>query len=212
MLASTERLPMPKDPFAIKQAEFVAAAAKDAQLPPPTTIEIAFAGRSNVGKSSLLNCLMSRKSLARTSSTPGCTRQLTFFRVTIQDDTTLLFVDLPGYGYARRSKTERLEWAELIEGYLLRRPTLSTLVLLTDVRRGLEQEERDLLQLLEDRRESVVKPLLVATKLDKLPANAQNVELSRIRASAGLPVVGFSAKTGAGRAELFRAIRKTALS
>ncbi len=117
-------------------------------LPAPVQLEVAFAGRSNVGKSTLLNGLMNRKGLARTSNTPGCTRTINFFSVTTRDGLTLKFVDLPGYGYARRSKGERDAWADLIEGYLLERPTLRVVVILVDARRGVEEEEADLLELL----------------------------------------------------------------
>ena len=116
----------------IVSAEFTAAAHAAAELPPPTQVEIAFAGRSNVGKSSLLNRLMNRRNLARTSSTPGCTRQINFFGVRTSSGVNLSLVDLPGYGYAKRSKDERKLWAELIDGYLLGRPTLRAVALLVD--------------------------------------------------------------------------------
>jgi GTP-binding protein len=193
------------------QAEFRAAAAAPDQLPPPALVEVAFAGRSNVGKSSLLNCLMSRKSLARTSSTPGCTRQITFFEVVLGDKAALELVDLPGYGYARRSKTEREVWADLIEHYLLRRVVLRAFVLLVDARRGLEREEHDLIEMMSTpiANRPEVPCILVATKVDKIPAARRKAALLEVaKGVAGRPVLGFSAVTGLGRDELWARVRR----
>lgn len=176
----------------IVSAEFAEAASTTQSLPAPVQLEVAFAGRSNVGKSTLLNGLMNRKGLARTSSTPGCTRTINFFSVKTRDGLELKFVDLPGYGYAKRSKTERDAWAELIEKYLLERPTLRAVVILIDARRGVEQEELDLLELLASPPRTSREPpktLFVATKLDKLPASAQKPALEKIK-KAGHRVVG----------------------
>jgi GTP-binding protein len=158
----------------VQSAEFIAAARRPAELPPPTKLEIAFVGKSNVGKSSLLNKLLNRRGLARTSSTPGCTRQINFFDVKSVSGLELLLVDLPGYGYASRSKQERSEWAELIEHYLLDRSTLRAAAVLFDSRRGLEKEDTDAVELItEHGRVSRKAPevVLVATKVDKLPAS-----------------------------------------
>lgn len=203
---------MKRDGPIIHDAQFVAAATTASQLPAPTLVEVAFAGRSNVGKSSLMNCLLSRKGLVRTSSTPGCTRQIAFFQARLAGDTSLLLVDLPGYGYARRSKSERESWADLIERYLLERTTLRAVVLLVDVRRGLEPDDEDLLTLLAEPRRGrpAVTAIVVATKLDKLPASARKPALEKLKARAGRAALGFSAVDGTGRAELWSRIMKAA--
>lgn len=159
--------------FHVQSAEFVAAARRPQELPPPTKSEIAFVGRSNVGKSSLLNKLLNRRGLARTSSTPGCTRQINFFDVRSVAGLELTLVDLPGYGYASRSKSERDEWASLIEHYLLERSTLRAAAVLFDSRRGVLEEETDALELITQHgrvSRKVPEVVLVATKVDKLPA------------------------------------------
>jgi GTP-binding protein len=176
----------------IVEAAFSAAASGSLSLPPPVQLEVAFAGRSNVGKSTLLNGLMRRKALARTSNTPGCTRTINFFDVRGQDGVALKLVDLPGYGYAKRAKAEREGWAELLEHYLLERPTLRVVVLLVDARRGMEQEELDLLELLRSPSRSSrpePKTLIVATKLDRLPPSSQKPALQKLSAG-GLKVLG----------------------
>jgi GTP-binding protein len=160
-------------PFLVHAVEFVAAARRPAELPPPTKLEIAFVGRSNVGKSSLLNKLMNRKGMARTSSTPGCTRQINFFDLKSNTGQELMLVDLPGYGYASRSKSERNEWAELIEHYLLERATLRAAAVLFDSRRGMEPDDTDAVELITQHGRVSRNPpevVLVATKIDKLPA------------------------------------------
>lgn len=159
--------------FHVQSAEFVAAARRPEELPPPTKLEIAFVGRSNVGKSSLLNKLLNRKGLARTSATPGCTRQINFFDIKSVAGLELMLVDLPGYGFASRSKSERKEWAELIEHYLLERSTLRAAAVLFDSRRGMEPDDADALELITEHGRVSRKPpevVLIATKVDKLPA------------------------------------------
>src|SRR5579871_5826548 len=169
----------------VVHAEFAAGAVDAAQLPPPTLLEVAFAGRSNVGKSSLLNAVMQRRGLARTSGTPGCTRQLNIFEVRCTDGLSLRFVDLPGYGWARRSKSERAHWQGMIEGYLRRRTGLRAVVLLVDVRRGVEDEERQLVDFLRLPRETSdrgpLEVILVATKVDKLGVAARKPALEAVR-------------------------------
>jgi len=213
----------------VSSAEFAAGAARGDQVPPSKTFEdapeIAFAGRSNVGKSSLLNMMLARKGLARTSNTPGCTRQINFFEVGLakaaapasdkgEGETRaaelparLVFVDLPGYGYAKVSKSEATAWKQLLEGYLHERPTLRAVVIMVDVRRGLEQEEEDLVEFLAER--PSLRVIIAATKIDKLARSAQKPALARLSKGPDgerLEVVATSAETGAGREALWTRI------
>lgn len=205
-MATTTKAPSKE--VRISEAEFTAGAQKREQIPAPKGPEIAFAGRSNVGKSSLLNMMLARKGLARTSRTPGCTRQINFFDIAVAGGPKLVFVDLPGYGYAKVSKAESRDWKKLLEGYLQERPTLEAVVVLVDARRGIEQEEQDLVEFLR-LREGL--PVFVAvTKLDKLSKSEQKPRLMQIEKQAGVKVVGTSAETGAGREELWsRLLRVT---
>ena len=214
----TQQKPAPSAPAQrtgasrIVNAEFSAAAKGALELPPPTQIEIAFAGRSNVGKSSLLNQLMGRRNLARTSSTPGCTRQINFFNVRVSNGMFLHLVDLPGYGYAKRSKDERKMWAELIDRYLLERPTLRAVALLVDVRRGLEDDDLGLIEMLETGSAGarpVVKTLIVATKLDKLRAGERARALAKIQAPKA-SVLGFSTELPETGLALWAALERRA--
>lgn len=185
----------------ISEAEFTAGAARRGQIPEPSRPEIAFAGRSNVGKSSLLNMMLARKGLARTSRTPGCTRQINFFDVTVTGGPKVAFVDLPGYGFAKVSKAESREWKILLEDYLKNRETLEAVVILVDARRGVEHEEVELVEFLSLRAGLPV--FIAVTKLDKLSLSAQKPALAKIAKDAGVKVVGTSAETGAGREELW---------
>jgi len=188
----------------VLDAEFVAGATALEQLPPPTFAEVAFAGRSNVGKSSLINNLVQRNKLVRTSSAPGCTRAINIFRVRLRVDDQeghLDLVDLPGYGYAQRSKAERRSWGPLIEGFLRRRPGLRGAVVIVDIRRGLQDEDAQLLEFLEA---VEVTPIIVATKLDKLPASKRKLAVAAFRRELDRPVVPYSAVTGEGRDLLWR--------
>jgi GTP-binding protein len=193
-------------------AEYVASASRPAELPPSIAIEIAFAGRSNVGKSTLLNALMHRRGLARTSSTPGCTRTVNFFRVRAQDGAALTLVDLPGYGYAKRAKDERESWAEVAERYLLDRQALRLVVVLVDARRGLEADDRDLLEMIQTskrRDRPTPKTLVVATKLDRVSASARKPTLARL-AEPGLTIVGTAESDPKSIDELWRRVRALA--
>jgi GTP-binding protein len=198
-------------PFQVQSAEFVAAARRPAELPAPTKVEIAFVGRSNVGKSSLLNKLLNRRGLARTSSTPGCTRQINFFDVRSTNGLELQLVDLPGYGYASRSKKEREEWADLIEHYLLERATLRAAAVLFDARRGMEADDTDAVELVtEHGRVSRQAPqvVLVATKLDKLPAR-DRPKLEKLSVE-GRRVVPFSTEDAETTSAVWRALLRAA--
>jgi GTP-binding protein len=161
--------------------------------------EIAFAGRSNVGKSSLINVLAGRRGLARTSGTPGRTRALNFYAVTLER-ASVVFVDLPGYGYARVAKAQRMRWGPLVEGYLEGRRPLRGVVLVVDARRGLEDDEQQLLEYLAAHRRPTI---VAATKIDKLARARRHAALEAMRAAAGLPVVGISAESREGRLELW---------
>lgn len=190
----------------VLDAEFVAGATGLAQLPAPTFAEVAFAGRSNVGKSSLINSLVRRKKLVRTSSAPGCTRAINIFRVrlrTDEEEAHLDLVDLPGYGYAQRSKAERRSWGPLIEGFLRERPGLRGAVVIVDIRRGVEDDDLQLLEFLES---IEVTPILVATKLDKLPANKRKPAITTLRREISRPVLAYSSVTGDGWEALWERI------
>ncbi|MBX3273323.1 MAG: ribosome biogenesis GTP-binding protein YihA/YsxC [Sandaracinaceae bacterium] len=195
----------------VLDASFVATATNHASLPAPAFAEVAFAGRSNVGKSSLINRLVGRKRLVRTSSTPGCTRGLSIFRVRLrvgeEQEGFLDLVDLPGFGYAKRSKAERRAWGPMVEGFLTGRPGLRAVVTIVDVRRGPEPDDLELLEFLDLHG---VEAIAVATKLDKLPPNQQKPALERLVAPLGRRPIGFSATTGAGVDALWRRIARAA--
>lgn len=201
------------DPDDIVSASFVAAAVPGHVLPEGKGAEIAFAGRSNVGKSSLINTLVQRKNLVRTSSTPGSTRQVNLFEARARDGAVFHFVDLPGYGFAKRSKAEQDAWAGLIEAYLSSRAELSALVLIVDARRGILDEERDLIAFVENTsklRGRAIHLCLVATKIDKLPRASQFGAVAKLEKEAGRKVIAFSAETGEGRRVLLKALRRYA--
>jgi GTP-binding protein len=189
----------------ILSAEFVLSAKAPAHYPPPVLPEIAFAGRSNVGKSSLINTLLNRKGLARTSNTPGRTQEINFFRV----NDRLAFVDLPGYGYAKVPESIRRQWGPMIETYLRERETLRLVVLILDIRRDPSDEDLQLIQWLSYYR---IPFLIVVTKTDKVSNNEFAKRKRRIVERGGFPsgtpLVTFSAKTGAGKETLWREIQK----
>jgi GTP-binding protein len=194
-------------PFRVADAAFEASATSLASLPAPAALEACFAGRSNVGKSSLMNALVSRKGLVRTSSTPGCTRALNLFSVTLAGGPSLSMVDLPGYGYAKLSKAEKGRWGAMIEAYLRERPSLRAVVVIVDVRRGLEDDDKELMTFVQacnaqDKTRSLA-VIFVATKLDKLALSKRKPALAALKRNAGLSPVGFSAETGQGREELW---------
>jgi len=197
----------------VRSATFVAEARSFASLPAAGPPEVAIAGRSNVGKSTLLNRLAARHSLARTSKTPGRTRGIIFYDLQLgplaagRPAPLLRLADLPGYGYARVSQTERNSWQELLEGYAERRPTLALFVVLVDARRGIEAEE---LQLLEWLGTLSLPARLVYTKVDKLTASQRGLLRDSLRTRAprlalGSPLL-VSGQTGDGVPDLWDAI------
>ncbi len=190
----------------IQSAELAASAARPADFPRGGLPEIAFLGRSNVGKSRLLNRMVARRQLARTSSTPGKTRLIHFFEVRGAGD-PLRLVDLPGYGWARVSRAERQRWKQLVEAYLGEREVLRVAVLLQDLRRDPGEDEERLVGWLDERRIPVI---LALTKSDKLPPMRRGQRVRELIAHAPVPerrVVVTSAQTGVGIAELWRAVR-----
>ncbi|MET0384962.1 MAG: ribosome biogenesis GTP-binding protein YihA/YsxC [Polyangiales bacterium] len=189
---------MSQQPPAIKHASFLLSVPDVSALPAPTFAELVFAGKSNVGKSSLINAIVGRQALARVSGTPGCTRGINLFKIQV-GEALLHLVDLPGYGYAERSKRERKAWAPMIEGYLRERVGIRLVIVIVDVRRGVAEEDQQLLDFLDSLGHDA---LLVATKLDKLPKAQQKLALAALRRSSGREVYGFSSVTQDGRAPL----------
>jgi GTP-binding protein len=184
----------------VTSAEFLKSAFKEADWPRDSQPEIAFLGRSNVGKSSVINSMLGVRNLARTSSTPGRTQSLNFFSINQQ----FRFVDLPGFGYARVPKNIKATWGEMVTSYLANRRQLVLSIHLVDSRH--EPTKQDL-QLHEWLEQSAKPRLIVATKSDKLSNNELRKSLEHIkRVLNDNRVVAYSAKTGRGRDELWRAI------
>ena len=191
------------EPLVIRSLEFVGGMASAGGWRPPTELpEIAFAGRSNVGKSSLLNRLVHRKKFARVSNTPGRTREVNFFKV----NGSFILVDLPGYGYARISKERRAEWRPLIESYLRSTDQLRGVVQLLDSR---HDPTADDLQMLDYLGEIGVPTIIVLTKIDKLTTKERQRQQAHIAGAVGVDdeqIIAFSATTGEGRNELAESI------
>lgn len=186
----------------VHSAIFVTSAPALASCPPSGWPEIAFAGRSNVGKSSLVNCLLNRKGLVRTSSTPGRTQLLNYFAINEQ----LYFVDLPGYGFARAPRSVRERWQPMVQGYLKGRASLKAVVWLLDVRRDPSKEDLQFLDWLE---ESEIPTIPVVTKIDKVSRNELGRRLAKISSSTGLPAelfTPFSVLSRKGHEELWELI------
>ena len=188
---------MPQVP---QDAAFLASAVNPRSYPPAGPPELAFAGRSNVGKSSLINCLLRRKKLVRVSARPGCTQLINFF--SLGRDAARL-VDLPGYGFAKVPLTVKAGWRRMIESYLTGRPTLRGVVVILDIRREPSPEDLAMLEWLK----SLAIPVVIAvTKADKLSRNQAAASLAKLRPLLGpfdqRPVV-FSALSGQGREELW---------
>lgn len=192
----------------VKSVEFVNKASDLRQFPPGTLPEVAFSGRSNVGKSSLLNVLTSRKRLAPVSGQPGKTKTIDFYIL----NQKICLVDLPGYGYARVSKSLREKWGRLIEGYLQGREQLKLVVLLVDIRHDPTEDDLLMYRWLKHYQVPVV---VVATKKDKLSRGRALQQVKVIKERIGLQegdwLVPFSAKTREGRKELWDLIQKKIL-
>jgi GTP-binding protein len=186
----------------IKSAEFVKSAAALGQYPDEAFPEIAFAGRSNVGKSTLINTLVNRKGLVKTSSTPGRTQLINFFLI----NRAFRFVDLPGYGYAKAPVAERKKWGPMVEDYLKARKALKAVVLLMDIRRTPDQREMDFILWLN---QYGLNQILVVTKADKLSKTAQAKQIKIIADGLSLnpmDLILFSAKTRLGKERIWQAI------
>jgi len=198
---------MEKDPvgdkLVIRNVEFIGGMAERHGWRPESSLpEVAFAGRSNVGKSSLLNTLVRRKSFARVSRTPGRTREINFFRI----NDGFVLVDLPGYGYARVSKDKKSEWRPMIESYLRRTTQLRGIVLLLDIRREPSDDDRAMLDFLAETEVPTIVALTKKDKLSKAAALEQAAMISRALALPSEQVIPFSSQTGEGRTELLEEI------
>ncbi|MFC5468335.1 ribosome biogenesis GTP-binding protein YihA/YsxC [Cohnella suwonensis] len=194
----------------IKQSEFVISAVGPAQYPEEGLPEVALAGRSNVGKSSLINKMLLRRNLARTSQQPGKTQTLNYYRIN-GDLGELYFVDFPGYGYARVSKSEREAWGKMIERYLRGREPLKLVLQLVDLR---HPPSADDIRMYEWLSHYEIPMTVVATKADKVSRSQWPKHMKIIRQSLGMPghvpLLLFSSETGQGRDELWSLIEKSA--
>ncbi|MEA4923801.1 MAG: ribosome biogenesis GTP-binding protein YihA/YsxC [Syntrophomonadaceae bacterium] len=185
----------------IKRAEYSGSYVNLSQLPPGSLPEIALVGRSNVGKSSMINRLVNRRNLAKSSSTPGKTRTINYYFINAQ----WYLVDLPGYGFARVAKTEKEKWGRMIENYLRSRTQLRGVIQLLDIRHAPNQNDILMKNWLQN---SAIPLLVVATKADKVSRGARQKNLNIIRKTLELdenPLV-FSAETGEGGEDLAEAI------
>jgi GTP-binding protein len=191
----------------VVNAEFIISAVSPAQYPLDALPEIALAGRSNVGKSSLINRMISRKNLARTSSQPGKTQTLNYYRI----NDLLYFVDLPGYGYAKVSKTKREEWGKFIEGYLTHRDELKLLIQLIDMRHPPSAQD---IAMYEWAKHIGLTVCVVTTKADKISKSKWQKHAKIIKEDLGFDprdtFVMFSSETGKGRDELWEVIGRLA--
>lgn len=183
----------------VRNADYKLTAVRPDQYPKATLPEIAFVGRSNVGKSSIINVLLNRRNLARKSATPGKTREINFYIVPNQ----CYFVDLPGYGYAKVSKDARIAWDEMIGTYLNTRPTLTLLIMLLDIRHAPSADDKTMYEWLKHQE---IPFFLVATKLDKIPKGSVQKQLQLIAKELRLTdediLIPFSAETRNGREEI----------
>ncbi len=188
----------------IRSAKFICSAVTPGQYPPDDLLEVAFAGRSNVGKSSLINKILNRKKLVRTSKTPGRTQLLNFFEI----NELWRFVDLPGYGYAKVPVEVQKRWRPMVESYLTTRVNLRGMVWLLDIRREVSKEDLQLWDWLQAKQVEVI---IVVTKADKLSKNKRNKQAASIAKSLGRKaqeLIQFSATSGEGKDEIWQALRQ----
>lgn len=189
--------------FPIQKADIIISAVDEEQYPKSNLPEVAIAGRSNVGKSSMINALLNRKKLARTSSKPGRTRTINFYN--IEDE--LIFVDVPGYGYAKVSKKELEKWGQMMEHYFSTRETLKKAILIVDFRHKPTQQD---VQMYDYLKYLDIPVLIVATKADKVKRGVFNRHMNQVvntlNVVAGDTIVPFSAVTGVGKEEIWEII------
>ncbi len=189
----------------INNARLETSAVEKSHYPDSGLPEFAFVGKSNVGKSSLINCLVNRKALARTSQNPGKTRTINFFNI----EDMLLFVDLPGYGYAKISRSESEKWGKMVETYLLKREQLRSIIFLIDIRHEPSANDKMMYEWLRHYGKSVI---TVATKSDKLSRNeiAKNTAMIRktLELGQGDTLLPFSSETKSGRDDLWDIIKQ----
>ena len=188
----------------IRSAKFICSAVTPGHYPPDDLPEVAFAGRSNVGKSSLINKILNRKKLVRTSKTPGRTQLLNFFEI----NELWRFVDLPGYGYAKVPAEVQKRWRPMVESYLTTRVNLRGMVWLLDIRREVSKEDLTLWDWLQAKQITVI---IVITKADKLSKNKRNKQAASIAKSLGRKpqeLIQFSATSGEGTDEIWQALRQ----
>ncbi|CEE02219.1 putative GTP-binding protein EngB [Caldibacillus thermoamylovorans] len=189
----------------IKSAEIVISAVSKAQYPENSLPEIALAGRSNVGKSSFINKMLNRKNLARTSSKPGKTQTLNFYLI----NEAFYFVDVPGYGYAKVSKTERAKWGNMIESYLTGRHELKSVILIVDLRHLPTNDDVLMYQFL---KHYLIPVIVIATKADKIPRGKWEKHAKVVKEKLAIekedPVIIFSSETGVGKEEVWQVIGK----
>lgn len=189
----------------VNNVELAAVAVKAAQYPEETMPEVAFAGKSNVGKSSLINTMINRKSLARTSQNPGKTRTINFYNV----ENALYFVDLPGYGYARAPKSEIAKWGKMIEDYLIKRESLRAIIMLVDIRHEPGENDKMMYDWLKHYGHKII---VVATKSDKLKRSQLPKHKKMLSQALGLEkediLIPFSSENKSGKEELWNIIEE----
>ena len=189
----------------IHDARFIASARTIDALPPPLFFEVAFAGRSNVGKSSLINRLLNRRRLVRTSGTPGCTRGIDLYRVKVRE-ATVDFVDLPGYGFAKISKVDRQRVRDLISHFFEQVSGIRLILILIDSRRGFMDADLEILSKIIDKN---FKLLTVLTKSDKLKISILQNQISNLQQGFGLKAIPFSIKSNDDRLEILKYIKQS---